>query len=69
MLLSATPPRSGQILRIHIENVHHCITHLCQLMVELDAPRPLESLEVDLPDPFDGDAVEDEARGDVRLQR
>ena len=38
-------------------------------MVELDAPRPLESLEVDLPDPFDGDAVEDEARRDVNLQR
>ena len=38
-------------------------------MVELDAPRPLESLEVDVSHPLDGDAVEDEARGDVRLQR
>ena len=43
--------------------------HLRQLVVELDAPRALEPLEVDVPDPPDGDAVEDEARRDVRLKR
>ena len=42
-------------------------THLGQLVVELDAPRPLEPLEVDVADPPDGDAVEDEARRNVRL--
>ena len=41
--------------------------HLGHLVIELEARRPLEPLEVDVADPLDGDAVQDEARRDVHL--